>query len=137
MAFDSQQYMAALQPPTFIALNGRKYVGRILSVDEWQPYQIQMRDAGRGDGTVDWNKLRKVMYNITKALFPKPWWKFWERGAIYWLRKLPPVGQMRAVWDFMQSQAKALGMELKPTPGMLRLLGLSDTGSTAGSPTAG
>lgn len=131
--FDSQQYLEALGPPEFVAPNGKKYVGRILSTDQFLKYQALFRGASES-GLAQ----RRAMFKITAAIFPKPWWKVRERSVASWLRTLPPVGQVRAVWDFMQSQAKAYQTTLTPSPGMQRLLGSNDTAAAIPvSPSAG
>ena len=135
--FDAQEYLAAIEPPTFVAPNGKKYVGRVLSTDEFIPYQVAMREVTAGE-QLDWRRLQRVLLRLTRAFFPKPRWRFWERSAASWVRTLPPVGQMRAMWDFMASQGKASGMEsVTPTPGILRLLGKRSENPPAASPTAG
>lgn len=141
--FDAQAYLAALEPPVFIAPNGRRYVGKVLSVDEWEPFQEAMRDIttaqakappyAAGDG---WKPLQQVLYRLTDAFFPRPWWRFWQRRVSYWIRRLPPEGQVKAVWDFMRSQGKASGMaNLPATPGMTPAV--TADGAPAASPTAG
>lgn len=117
--FDAREYLATFEVPVFIAPNGRRYEGRILSADEWAPLQAKLKNVEN----VRWPELQRVLFELTDAIFPKPRWRIWERSVRDWLKRLPPVGQMRAVWSFMQSQASALGMEMKPSPGIQRWLG--------------
>ena len=124
--FDSREYLEAIRPPEFIGSDGARFVGRLLSIDEWQPYEERMRAASRGELT--WPDLQRLLADLTRAFFPRGWraWtaRFW-RPCWWYVRRLPPLGQLRAVYSFMQSQGKALGLE---TPDLgtstRRLLGL-------------
>lgn len=135
--FDSIAYMAATRPPEFIAVDGTRFIGRLLSVDEWQPYEVRMQAASRGE--LAWPALRDLLRDLTREFFPRgfAFWRrrFW-RPCWWYVNRLPPVGQLRAVYSFMQSQGTALGME-PPTlgPKTLMLLGIAAPG--AGSPGAG
>lgn len=109
--------MASLAPPTYRAQNGAVYVGRVLSADEVTPLETALRDAGG-----DWYKTKLALRAVTKAYFPRDWRRPWRRTVWSWIKRLPPIGQMAAVWDFMQSQASALGVTLPLPPGIKRLL---------------
>lgn len=115
--FDSKQYLESLEPPVFIAPDGSRFIGRILSIDEWQPFEMRMQMAGRGELTGP--QLFKLLRDITGAFFPRGW-RFWSRrwwrGCWYHVHRLPPIGQLRAVYSFMLSQRQALGLEM-PTLG--------------------
>lgn len=136
--FDSQQFLAALERPRFIAPNGTEFVGRVLSIDEWQPYELRMQAASRGD--LAWPALRRLLRDLTFAFFPRGW-RFWTarfwRSCWWHVTRLPPVGQLRAVHSFMLSQGRAMGLT-PPTlgPKMRELLGIDATAGAA-SPSVG
>lgn len=108
--FDAPAYLAAFDAPTYIDQAGKKHVGRILGADHWLRLQIKMR-ARNDDGTPNYAEIERNMARIVNDMFPRAWWKVWERSVFSWLRQLPPMGRMQAVWDFMGSQAKAMGSE--------------------------
>lgn len=115
--FDAQAYYKSITPPEFIDPTGKKHVGRILGADTWFKLQTSLRNPTRADGTTDHRKLDAAMKKIADAFFPHPWWKFREKSVRYWLWQMPFMGRMRAIWDFMQSQASAMGTSLPPLPG--------------------
>jgi len=115
--FDAPAYLKSLQPPEFIDQNGHKHVGRIIGADTWQRLQSRVRLTKREDGSFDPQDLNRAMNAMVHAMFPRPWWKVWERSVAWHLWRLPGTGRMRAVWSFMQSQASANGMEPEPLPG--------------------
>lgn len=125
--FNAKEYLEALQPPRFVAPDGTEYVGRILSADEWEPLQLSMRRSS-AEGT-RWKDVHSNIRRICDAMFPPP--RFHRlrglRSVADWISLLPPVGQMRAVWDFMQSQARAQGVTLTPSPGTSKVLGQPTT----------
>lgn len=113
--FDARAVMAAYEPPTFVALNGRKYVGQHLSYLEWLPFETRFRALAQGG--MNHTELRSLIKDFTRALFPRrPWWNIFRRRATYHILRLPPIPQMQAMWDFMQSQATALGIEVGTLP---------------------
>ena len=125
--FDSREYLADLEPPVFVAPNGRKYVGRILSHPQWVPLQGYLNDlSDRGSMTNE--KIHLAAARISRAMFPKPWWKFWQHSATWFIMRLPPTGQLKALWSFMDSQGPALGVVMDPSPGTKQLLE-SNTGT--------
>lgn len=124
--FDSREYLEALEPPVFIAQNGVRFVGRVISVDEWEPFKERMLAVGEA---TDFTAVFRLHRDLTQLFFPRGrrFWtrRFW-RPAWWYVSRLPPLGQMKAVYSFMQSQVRALGQELPPpTPGLKKLLGLS------------
>lgn len=119
--FDAQQYLESIDHPTFIDPTGRKHVGRILGADHWLRLQLKLRRCRKinEDGSETWDAagLDRAMKEIVRAVFPTTWYKPWEKSVRHWLWKLPSIGRARAVWDFLQSLAKAMGEEVVPFPG--------------------
>jgi len=126
--FDASSYLATLEPPVYVDRAGRKHVGRILGADQWLAFQQSLRDT-KGIDPV----LRRIVTNI----FPHPWWKIWQRSVARDIWQLPPIGRMRAVWDFMQSQAKAMGVSFPGTFPQLPVPPDSPADQSLGSPTPG
>lgn len=131
--FDSREYLESLEPPQFIAADGTTFVGRVVSVDEWEPLKERM--AAASGGTFDVKTLNALLRDLTYLFFPRGWrfWtkKFW-RPAWWYVRRLPSLGQLQATWSFMRSQARALGQE-EPllTPGLRKLLDCNSEPSAA------
>lgn len=117
--FDTREYLKSLEPPTFVSADGRPYVGRVLSLHEWQRFEPRMAAARAHKLAGD--DLRRLIEDLVGAFFPRGR-KFWTRDfwqPVAWhIRKLPPIGQLRACYDFMRSQGRALGTEL-PEPQIL------------------
>ncbi len=132
MVFDAREVEEVFKPPTFISKHGRKYVGQHISVPEWMPLERQLQILGQmGEDTVtDYTIIRATTLRITKKMFPKPWWQFWTwhyRSVAWHVLRLAPIPQMRALWDFLQCQAQALGREIKAVnPGTKKLLGIDE-----------
>lgn len=137
--FDASAYLKTLEPPVFIDPNGKKHVGVIIGADTWFRLQQQMRGAKTKveDMDVAVRLTDAALYEIINAIFPPSKWKFWQKSVAYWIFRLPLKGRMRAVWDFMQSQAKAMGTELVPMPGMFPTLEDKVDAKPADSPTPG
>ena len=108
--FDAQAYFKSLDPPVFVDPTGKRHVGQIIGADTWLRMQTRLRSPIRPDGTTDSVALTKAMRAVIKSFFPHPWYRFWEKSVLDWMWELPPVARMRAIWDFMQSQANAMGV---------------------------
>lgn len=133
--FDSREYLEALRPPEFVAPNGTRYRGKLLSVDEWQPFEERLRAAQAGQ--LVGPALHALLRDLTSAMFPRDW-RFWKRSCWQQVKRLPPVGQLRAVYTFLQSQGEALGVKT-PTLSLetRTLLGLPPVSDGDSSPSAG
>lgn len=118
--------------PTYKTRDGKTFVGVILSADEVAPLEAALRGCGK-----DWTKTQAAMRAVTLACFPQVWWKRWLPNPVWSrIKKLPPPGQARAVWDFTVALATALGLPMPSTPGVkawLETLEPKDGSATAGS----
>ncbi len=139
MSFDARAYYASLEAPVFIDPTGKQHVGIILGTDSWERLQVKLRLARRDDGTYERRGLNGAMRLICDETFPRPWYRR-GKSVTQWVWELPEIGRMRAVWDFMRSQAKARGAEMPATLGTYQLPilpddkrdGLSDVPPTSG-----
>ncbi len=104
----------------------------ILSADEVAPLEAALRGAGK-----DWAKTQAAMKAVTEACFPQSHWaRLWRVNPVWrYVRKLPPPGQMKAIWDFIERQVIALGLSMPSTPGIAawRATQSLDAPPTAGS----
>lgn len=108
--FDEKQYLDSLVAPEYRARDGKTFVGAILSADEVAPLEAKLRGAGKS-----WAKTQEAMQAVVEACFPRSEWaRLWQVHPVWrYIRKLPPPGQIKAVWDFIAAQLTALGI---PTP---------------------
>lgn len=127
--FDAQAYWKTTEPPTFKDPKGRVHVGRLIGADTFMRLQATTRTK-KPDGTPDLQALNQSMRRIVEAMFPHPWWKVWSHSVQWYVWRLPQLARMRAIWDFMQSQARANGTELGPLPGITP----ETSGATDGTP---
>jgi hypothetical protein len=85
----------------------------ILSADEVVPLEAALRGCGE-----DWRKTQAAMRAVTEACFPQPWYRFGANPVWARIKKLPPPGQTKAVFDFIAAQVTALGLPKPSTPGV-------------------
>ena len=105
--FDADQELEALDPPQF-KYQGRVYRGVILSMEDWIRFAPRLQRAARKElSYVDYQVL---VWQLGRAIFPKPWWKVWERSVGAILLKLPLKVREAALQDFLAPQGKALGL---------------------------
>lgn len=109
--FDGDAYVRALDPPA-IKLDGRVYMGRVLSIDEWVPLEPALRKIQGGAGTLA--DAYHVIGEFCRIAFKHPWWAFWRRPVYKKIMKLPPAALTEVTRDFLESQARAMGMGLPP-----------------------
>lgn len=114
--FDADEYLEALEPPVF-KHKDRVHVGRILSEDEFLRFAPKLQAAARKE--LDYTEYRVLIWQLGRAMFPKPFWKFWEPSVGRILLRLPLKVREAALKDFFESQGKALGIKSaqSPTPG--------------------
>ena len=113
MAFDADEYLAALEPPRF-RFRGREYTGRLLSVEEWEPFRGRLASLD-ADGE-DVGELRDLLREFVDTLFPREWWRVWRPRVSDLFLTLPFGAQLAAFQDFVQAQARAMQQQA-PTPG--------------------
>lgn len=113
MAFDAKEYLASFSPPEFVAADGTRYVGRILSHEQWLPFEQRFHKLG--DGEADYQEIFDLTKDLSRAMFPKPWWKFWKTSVTRQLLKLPPMAWLAALAHFRQAQARHYGLPISAT----------------------
>jgi hypothetical protein len=125
MAFDAKEYMASLEPPTLVAMDGTTHVGRFVSMDQWMTLWPRLKSAL--ERRLDYTGTKRLMDDLAATFFPpepdtRGWFaRLWKpapapSGGFLAFQALPLQAQMDAMRDFMRAQAKALGMESQ-TPG--------------------
>jgi hypothetical protein len=107
ITFDATQYLEATTPPTFIAPNGKSYTGRVLSYPQWLPYREALTNFAIA--AVTDQDVRRFGKRFLKNIFPRPWWKIWERPVWKWVFELPPIRFMEAMESFIASQEQMMG----------------------------
>lgn len=134
---DADKYSRALESPR-LRLEGRVYTGRVLSIDEWQPYGTRaqiMQDAlnaaleklqkSETGGAVDRSlvvseidnlqtSLDDLMRSYFRAVFAKPpGWAFWRRDPVPVLMRHPSRNAiLKSFFGHQVTQIKKLGAHL-------------------------
>lgn len=130
MAFDAQAYLEGLEKPTYTDTRGQTHVGVVVSAEEWRPVQERMHrllegSTEEGAQGLDFETLRSLIREMTDIMFPEPWWQRlspFHRTVTQDVLSLPPIGMLRATWDFIRSGAKAMGIDLEIPDSMRPLL---------------
>lgn len=145
--FDAPAYLAALERPTFIDLNGKKRVGVMIGADTYVALHAYMRSrAFNPDGTLNRAGFIAAQRRIVTTMFPSPhWWQIWRfrewlaKPVVWHVFQLPEDGRTKAIWDFMRSLATALGRTLNPpAPGTIRQASIAKAAdSPSASPISG
>ena len=127
--FDAKQYLDSFEAPLFVDPDGQEHRGILLSHQQWLPLQKHL-NALANINTLTIDSLHEAIRLIINAIFPRPWWKFWSPRVSSYVMALPPTGQLKALWSFLEPQESLLGIEVTKTPGVSRLL---ETGAEAPS----
>lgn len=107
--FDTREWLGTLDPPEFYTGSGKKYIGRILSVEQWMPFEQILKELETEEGeNISIADILHISKTITDYLFPHPRWKFWRKPCSYHVSKLPPIFQMKVAMDFSQAQGEAI-----------------------------
>lgn len=107
--FNGDAFVAALEPPSFV-YEGRTYVGRVLSVEQWMAAHTE-RDA-IGESA---EAARAFAARLVAAWFPRRWYHW--RGHPAWraFARMPQLAQLAALRSFSEAQRRAI-TTLSPTP---------------------
>lgn len=105
--FNADEYLATLEHPT-VVLNGKTYVGRILSINEYLPFAQRIESSANGttsENTVEFAR------DYLMAVFPVKPVPFWRPD----LREDDPVpqllnhpGLLPLIESFLSLQARAM-----------------------------
>lgn len=116
--FDAKEYLEAQEPPRFVAPDGTTYVGRILSHRQWLPLQRYVNELAALPNLTH-ERLYVAASRLASAMFPRTWRHPLRRTVAGWMKRLPPVAVLRALWDFMEAQAPSLGVTIPKLPDAL------------------
>jgi hypothetical protein len=107
--FDAMVHVKALEAPTFKDVDGTIHYGRLVGTDTFLRIapKLRVKDA---KGNPDGPAINRAMKEIADLMFPPDRWRPWRLSVARRLWRLPPSVRMRAVYDFLVSQAKAMGM---------------------------
>lgn len=114
--FDFDSFEQSLEPPR-AQLDGHVYIGRVLSIEEWEPYRAraaELEEAER-NGKGDSAAFTAFAAEYLRAIFPTPpWWKVWVRDPVP--RMLTHAGLVKALYDFFAHQARAIALMSGASP---------------------
>lgn len=112
MSFNAQEYLETYRPPIFVDVDGKEYEGRVLSHEQWLPFE--QRFHALGEGEADYSEVRGLVSDLTRAMFPRGW-RFWRRSVRSRLLHMPPMAWLHALAHFRQAQARHYGLPISPT----------------------
>lgn len=120
---DADALAARFDPPT-VRLGGRVYRGRILSIEEWDPFQVRIERIRLAEG--DNNKLgQEDMVGLFREYGHTVFGRrrtLWERvlqiptDPTERLMRLPPSAMLETFLRFFSCQARAMGAAEPSTP---------------------
>lgn len=88
--YDADATLASLERPE-LRVRGVVHVGRPLSAYQWFRCMAALDKARASGSMFAFMQAAKVCFD---AMFPKPWWRVWERSVALTLLAMPP-----AVWQ--------------------------------------
>lgn len=97
--------VAALTPPE-ITLDGRRYVGRLLSYEQWYVYQPLFQQMLKGELT-DAQTLALIKTYLHRGVFPWRVRYLWQGHPARKIRALPFAVQQQVIADFLGCQVAA------------------------------
>lgn len=107
--FNADAFVGELGAPQ-LKLDGRTYVGRILSFEEFAPFEERSNALDAPTRTRDerWRaEFQAFAADYLRTIFPRPpWWHFWWRDPVP--RMLAHPGLLAGLTDFFGIQARAL-----------------------------
>lgn len=107
MAYDADAVAASMEAPA-VTIRGKTYTGRILSYEEFLPFQARL-DAFAA-GQLDEKEMMALFREYLEAVFPKKFPSWFREDTVRVILTHPGVlGIMRS---FFQSQVLALAMSL-------------------------
>jgi hypothetical protein len=125
VAVDVDLYLESLEPPT-ITIGGKTHKGRLLSLEEWLPFESQFQKIAQQGGQIQLETIRKLVIDYCGAAFPISIWQalnFRRRPVSLQIMDLPPVAMIKVMRDFFESQARGLdvqrALEDEENPGLL------------------
>jgi hypothetical protein len=104
LAFDSDAFLAALEPPSFVA-GGRVYLGRILSVPQWLGIHERKTQMQKAEPTFE--QTNEFLIDTVRLMFPRRWYQLYNPAVAAYSR-LPYKAQLLALEDFCVSQRNAM-----------------------------
>lgn len=121
---DGDAYLAALKRPA-LKLEGRVFVGRVLSFEEWAVFAERFTPAGagvRGNDVHDVRRFRALVRDVITVGYGagRPWWAFWQPTIAQRMARQPMSLQVEFLNSFSRSQADAFSasaVALTPKPG--------------------
>lgn len=114
-AIDADELARTLRPPV-IRVGNRMYRGRLLSYQEFIPFQRlgeKMREAAKANEQgLDPEALVEMFMRYGNLVFGRRWWEVWRIGTnpTRRLMALPPAAMMEAFRGLFRVQARAMRM---------------------------
>jgi hypothetical protein len=103
--FDADERLANLARPA-IKLGGRVYVGRLLSIEEWEPFEERMEALK--NKTMSEPSVREFFREYGHTIFARRWWERWKGDPTDRLLREAPIVQLEAFVSFWVAQQRAM-----------------------------
>ena len=112
--FDADQWMSTLEKP-IVVLNRKKYVGRILSIQQFLPFEAAFQELQDNQNTEKFTKL--VTDYLYEVFPPRKKWFFFKEDIVPQILNHPALIPMVLHFFGLQSQAlkMTLGQEMSGT----------------------
>lgn len=115
--FDADAFDVELGAPQ-LKIGGRLYVGRILSFEEFAPFEkrsMELDDPDRQKDRTAWEAAFKALARdyLREVFPPPPWWAVWRRDPVPTM--VTHLGLLKALKSFFETQARALKMMVGAT----------------------
>ena len=110
MAIDVDLYLESLEPP-IITIGGKTYRGRLLSLEEWLPFESQFQKIGDVAGVIQLKAIRDLIRDYCMVAFPVTIWQALNprrKPIAFQILALPPAAMIKVMKDFFVSQARGL-----------------------------
>jgi hypothetical protein len=104
--YDADSRLSQLDRPA-IRLGGRLYVGRLLSLEEWEPFELRMEQLK--ESTMTQPEVRRFLCEYSDAVFARRyWWQVWQRSPTQRLMRSPTAVQVEAFTNFFVAQRRSM-----------------------------
>lgn len=104
----------ALTPPQ-VTIQGRTYVGRLLSFEQWAPFAPLFEQMAQGQ--LESHETMALLRLYLRKVFPWRPWYWWQRDPVRQILTQPLSIQLEALADFLGCQGRATtGTRPSPTP---------------------
>lgn len=107
-SFDADAYLEALGPPV-VKLEGQVHTGRMLSIEEWTPFEKRMLAIQQG--TASQEEIQRFIKDYCDVAFMASWRQLlnpFRKTVAEKVLRLPPAALMKVAHYFFECQARGM-----------------------------